>query len=128
MSKALAVNAIIIFADRPAELSCWYRENLGIVSRLNPADSRYYGELGAWGDGTPVYFGIYPNSAPLGNAPRATMINFRVADLSGAILELKAKGVQVESMIEESFGDFAHLRDPEGNHIELWMEKPLHSE
>ena len=124
MPQALAVNAIMIFADRPAELSRWYREHLGIVSALNPADSRYYGQLGTWGDGSPVYFGIYPASVPLANVPRSIMINFRVADLGTAIRELQAKGIQIEKTVEESFGDFAYLRDPEGNQIELWMEKP----
>jgi catechol-2,3-dioxygenase len=52
------------------------------------------------------------------------MINFRIADLGTALRELRAKGIQIERTVEESFGDFAYLRDPEGNLIELWMEKP----
>jgi hypothetical protein len=52
------------------------------------------------------------------------MINFRVADLGTAIRELQAKGIQIEKAVEESFGDFAYLRDLEGSQIELWMEKP----
>jgi predicted enzyme related to lactoylglutathione lyase len=125
MPKVHAVNAIMIYADRPAELAKWYWENLGIGTVLSPADSRYYGQLGTWGDGTPVYFGIYPAAVPLGNAPRSVMINYRVEDIGAAISELQSRGIEIEKIVKESYGDFAYLRDPEGNHIELWMEKKL---
>jgi hypothetical protein len=36
MPKVHAVNAIMIYADRPAELAKWYRENLGIGTVLSP--------------------------------------------------------------------------------------------
>jgi predicted enzyme related to lactoylglutathione lyase len=123
MPRALAINAIMIYADRPAELADWYQKHLGIRSTLNPADSCYYGELGTWGDGSPVHFGIYPSPQPLGNSPRSVMINYRVENLSAAVQELTSKGVAITDTATESYGDFAHLRDPEGNLIELWMEK-----
>ena len=115
----------MIYADRPAELAKWYREHLGIGSVLSPADSRYYGQLGTWGDGTPVYFGIYPAPGPMSNFPRSVMINYRVEDLGAAISELQSKGIVIEKTVQEPYGDFAYLRDPEGNPIELWMEKKL---
>jgi len=123
MPRVLAVNAIMIYADRPAELSRWYQEQLGLASVLNPADSCYYGELGKWEDGSPVHFGIYPAREPLGNGPRPTMINYRVADLPAATRELQANGVVIENVVEESYGSFAYIRDPEGNLVELWAEK-----
>jgi predicted enzyme related to lactoylglutathione lyase len=123
MPRALAVNAIMIYADRPAELARWYYEHLGIRAVLNPADSCYYGELGTWGDGSPVHFGIYPAPAPLGDSQRSVMINYRVDDLPAAIEELQAKGVAIEDRVTEDYGEFAHLRDAEGNLIELWMSR-----
>jgi glyoxylase I family protein len=127
MPRVLAVNAIMIYADRPAELSRWYQEHLGIASVLSPADSCYYGELGRWEDGSPVHFGIYPAREPLANVPRSIMINYRVADLPAATRELQANGVAIEKTVEESYGSFAYLRDPEGNLVELWAEKQQHS-
>jgi glyoxylase I family protein len=123
MPQFKAINAVMIYADRPEELARWYQEHLGIKSKLNPADSRYYGELGAWGDGSPVHFGIYPAPKPLGNAARSVMINYRVDDLAAAIKQLQAQGVTIENTVHESYGDFAYIRDAEGNPIELWMEK-----
>jgi len=123
MVRVVAVNAIMIYADRPAELAGWYQEHLGIRSVVNPVDSCYYGELGEWGDGTPVHFGIYPSPVPLGNSPRSVMINYRVSDLPSAMLVLRSKGIQIDKTVEEGYGSFAYLRDPEGNLVELWMEK-----
>ena len=123
MPRIVAVNAIMLYADRPAELAQWYRDHLGIDSTFNPADSCYYGELGVWGDGTPVHFGIYPAPAPLGNSPRSVMINFRVENLSSAMAELRSRGIAIDKVVEESYGAFAYLHDLEGNPLELWMEK-----
>lgn len=123
MLRVLAVNAIMIYADRPPELAGWYQEHLGIRSILNPADSCYYGELGTWGDGSPVHFGIYPSAKPLGNSPRSVMINYRVENLPSALRELESQGITIEDSVEESYGSFAHVRDPEGNLVELWMER-----
>ena len=126
MPRIVAINAIMIYADRPEELAGWYLEHLGIRSALNPADSCYYGELGTWGDGSPVHFGIYPSPVPLGASARSVMINYRVENLTAALQELKSKGVAIEDSVQEIYGDFAHLRDPEGNLIELWMaRKPV---
>ena len=49
------------------------------------------------------------------------MINYRVADLEGLLLELRAAGVEVEEPTEsDPYGRFAWINDPEGNRIELW--------
>ena len=127
MATVAAVNAIMIYADRPAELAQWYQEHLGIRSVLNPGDSCYYGELGRWGDGTPVHFGIYPSPTPLGNAPRSVMINYRVDNLASTMAELQSKGICIEKTASEEYGAFAYVRDPEGNPVELWMEKSQHT-
>src|SRR3954447_19949454 len=99
MPRILAINAIMIYADRPAELAGWYQEHLGIRCTLNPADSCYYGELGSWGDGSPVHFGIYPSPKPLGDSPRSVMINYRVENLAAALQELKSKGIPIEDTV-----------------------------
>ena len=49
------------------------------------------------------------------------MINFRVDNLDELTEELQVKGVGILGpIIEESYGKFAHIMDPEGNKIELW--------
>jgi predicted enzyme related to lactoylglutathione lyase len=49
------------------------------------------------------------------------MMNFRVEGLDELIEQLKADGVRVdENRMEESYGKFAWIYDPDGNKVELW--------
>jgi predicted enzyme related to lactoylglutathione lyase len=49
------------------------------------------------------------------------MINFRVKDLAALLETLKKEGVEiVGEMMDESYGKFGWILDPDGNKIELW--------
>jgi predicted enzyme related to lactoylglutathione lyase len=49
------------------------------------------------------------------------MINFRVKDLHAMLAQLRAAGALVdEKVVDESYGKFGWVMDPEGNRIELW--------
>jgi len=49
------------------------------------------------------------------------MVNFKVKDLKNLLETLKAEGVTiVGQMMEEEYGKFGWVMDPEGNKIELW--------
>ncbi len=50
------------------------------------------------------------------------MVNFRVRDLDAMVKQLQAAGIAVKVSAEQyPNGRFAHLKDPEGNPIELWQ-------
>lgn len=57
-----------------------------------------------------------------GRAEQQWLINFRVDDLDGMIIGLKAAGIAVETPEEwdSEVGHFARIHDPEGNPIEFW--------
>ena len=70
---------------------------------LFPADTTYFG----------------PGKA---GAPHAAMINYRVDDLDGLLVQLTAAGASIDPKREDySFGRFAWITDPEGNRLELWQ-------
>ncbi len=52
------------------------------------------------------------------------MINYRVEDLRGFVARLERTRVRVDPIHEgpdaEEIGKFTHLRDPDGNRLELW--------
>jgi predicted enzyme related to lactoylglutathione lyase len=49
------------------------------------------------------------------------MINYRVDDLEGLLVELTKEGVTIDPHREDSeYGRFAWIMDPDGNRIELW--------
>jgi len=55
-------------------------------------------------------------------AEQQFMINFKVSDLDQLLSKLRAAGVKIdEQVMEESYGKFAWVYDPEGNRIELWQ-------
>jgi predicted enzyme related to lactoylglutathione lyase len=50
------------------------------------------------------------------------MLNFRVDDLDAMLEQLRSAGVRVdEQRLDELYGRFAWVYDPEGNKIELWQ-------
>lgn len=154
------VDAVMLFARDPGALADWYARHLGIRTRRNPDDGRYYGDvpderpllrhvaalLDAVGSGTStaatrrraavlarrlkdmtagprsVHFGIYPLSASGVGARPAVMVNYRVGALPDVLRRLRSAGMEILDEEREPYGSFAHLRDPEGNLLELWME------
>ncbi len=49
------------------------------------------------------------------------MVNHRVDDLDVLLMQLAASGVEIDpKRMDESFGRFAWIVDPEGNRLELW--------
>lgn len=50
------------------------------------------------------------------------MINLMVDDMDGVLARLEAEGVPLEGdPMEESYGRFAWIMDPDGRKIELWQ-------
>ncbi len=50
------------------------------------------------------------------------MINLRVDDLDAMVAQVKAKGVEILDSVDEGYGKFAWLLDPDGVKIELWQQ------
>ena len=51
---------------------------------------------------------------------RGFMINLRVDDLDAFVKQIKKKGVKVLDTVDEGYGKFAWILDPNGVKIELW--------
>jgi predicted enzyme related to lactoylglutathione lyase len=53
------------------------------------------------------------------------MINFRVDDLDGILGHLRSLGDNVdENIMDQGYGRFGWVVDPEGNRVELWEPVP----
>ncbi|WP_367114431.1 VOC family protein [uncultured Altererythrobacter sp.] len=53
---------------------------------------------------------------------RGFMINLRVDDLDAFVKQIKKKGVKVLDTVDEGYGKFAWILDPNGVKIELWEQ------
>lgn len=151
------VDAVMLCARDPKALAAWYARHLGIRTRHNPDDGRYYGDipderlllrqvialLATFAEGTEtdagrehagmladrlkamgagprgMHIGIYPFRRG-GDRP-AVLVNYRVGALPAVLRRLRAAGIEILDEEHKRYGSFAHLRDSEGNLIELWM-------
>jgi len=118
MERVIGVGGIFFKAKDPARLKAWYRENLGL-----PIDE--HGETTFPSDAGPgpLIWAPFPADTKYFEPSQAPfMINIRVKDLHAMLAQLRAAGATVdEKVLEESYGKFGWVLDPEGNRIELWQ-------
>jgi len=122
MARINGLGAVVIYARDPALLAQWYRVALGIDTQYSESHCVYYTLLEDSVSGATIRFGIEPSQRHLSEYGRAVMINFRVDHFDDFLQELAARGFPVEQVERHDYGDFAYLRDPEGNPIEIWGE------
>ncbi|KOS04740.1 glyoxalase [Flavobacterium akiainvivens] len=91
-------------------LAAWYEEHLGVNGMAWQQEA-----------GSTVFAPFKQDTTYFGSDAQQFMLNFRVEGLDALIENLKAAGVRVDdNRMEESYGKFAWIYDPEGNKIELW--------
>jgi predicted enzyme related to lactoylglutathione lyase len=118
MERVLGVGGIFFKARDPEKLKAWYRDHLGL-----PTDQQGETVFPARPDSQdPLVWCPFPEDTTYFEPSKAPfMINFRVRNLNAMLSQLRAAGATVdEKIIEESYGKFAWVMDPEGNRIELW--------
>lgn len=95
-------------------LSLWYEKHFGIP---------VVGGNALWEpEGGATVFSPFKADSKYFPAEQQFMINFKVSDLDQFLKELDAAGVKIdEEKMEEPYGKFAWVYDPDGNKIELWQ-------
>lgn len=122
MEKVTGIGGLFFRAKDPKGLAKWYADNLGVT--LTPAS--YEAESWRQEAGDTVFEPFPEDTDYFGNREKMWMVNFRVTDLDAMVKQLQAVGVEVKVAPEEyPNGRFAHLKDPEGNPIELWQPKDV---
>ena len=116
MERVTGIGGFFFRVKNSDALNEWYEQHLG-VRKVGEKD-----EDGSWWqDAGPTVFASESASDQAGGPEYAWRINFRVRDLDAMVAQLRAAGTAVE--VDDTIypnGRFAHLRDPEGNRIELW--------
>ena len=118
MAKITGLGGVFYVASDPAATRQWYRDTLGI-------DGEYGPQLD-WseetGDKPYSLISHFKDDEYIKPGMGGFMINLRVDDLDEFVAELKAKGVDVLDSVDEGYGKFAWLLDPDGVKIELWQQ------
>ena len=116
--RVTGLGGVFYVARDPDATRAWYRDILGIGGE--------YGPQLAWAD-EPMqnpyslisHFKEHDYIKP---GKGGFMINLRVHDLAGMVDQLKSKGVDVLDSVDEGYGKFAWILDPNGVKIELWEQ------
>lgn len=127
--RVTGIGGIFFKARDKERLLGWYRDHLGVDVQ------EWGGAAFEWRDihdpsrkGHTVWSLFKHDADYFGPGAQQFMVNYRVANLTRVLDELRREGVTVDDRIEESeFGKFGWAVDPEGNRIELWEPPPTDS-
>lgn len=121
MTKVTGIGGVFIKANDPKALAAWYDKHLGLALGEHLYQSFEWVNENPSAPGNTVFSFFKKESKHFDPSTSSFMINFRVKDLKSLIEELKKEGVTiVGDIMEESYGKFGWIMDPEGNKIELW--------
>lgn len=118
MNKLITgIGGVFFRSNNSKALAIWYEEHLGINSM--ESSSIWQQEAG------PTVFAPFKaDTTYFGKMEQQFMLNLRVTDFEKLLDQLSKAGVKIEEeQIDESYGKFAWIYDPEGNKIELWQPK-----
>ena len=116
MEKVTGIGGFFFRAKDPKALMLWYKEHLGISLIPTSAEqSPWQQEAGA------TAFMAFKETSSYFDPQKGWMLNFRVRNLDKMAAQLQAAGTEVK-IDPQTYpnGRFAHLKDPEGNPLELW--------
>jgi len=120
------IGGVFLFSNDTKRLVTWYRDCLGILAegQDSECDSIYksfeYRDIENPEIKRTIVWAIIPTKQDIKDKPRTGRINYLVKNLGEVLSHLKSKGVAIEKTAEDPYGNFAWLRDPDGNQIELW--------
>ncbi len=123
-TRVTGLGGIFFKAKNPGKLGAWYKRHLGL------AVEDWGGTSFQWRDarrpakkGSTIWSPFPTDTKYFGPRRQALMMNYRVANLKQVLAALKREKVWIDPKgIEKSdFGQFAWIKDNEGNRIELWQ-------
>jgi glyoxylase I family protein len=118
VERVTGIGGFFFRARDPEALAIWYEERLGV----KPAPSTHGEEPWRQEEGVTAFAPFPQDSDMIGPPEHTWMINFRVDDLGAIVEQLRSAGETVDVDPEPyPIGRFAEVRDPEGNHIQLWQ-------
>ena len=122
MKRVTGIGGIFFKAKDPAALREWYRKHLGIESESWGGLAFQWKDDPRAEDGYTIW-SVFPDETKyFAPSSQPFMVNFRVADLTALLQQLREEGVEIDEKSGEDsdFGKFGWVMDPEGNRVELW--------
>ncbi len=99
----------------------WYQKHLGLDASSYGASFEWYETPASNKKASTQWSPFEEKTKYFEPSEKEFMINYRVANLTELVEELKKEGVTILDQMESyDYGKFIHILDPEGNKIELW--------
>ena len=118
MAKITGLGGVFYVATDPEATRAWYREKLGL-------DGDYGPQL-AWSEETAAapysLISHFKDDSYIKPGTGGFMINLRVDNLDEFVALLRSRDVEILDQVDEGYGKFAWLLDPNGVKIELWEQ------
>ena len=118
MAKITGLGGVFYVVEDPAATREWYKEKLGIDGEYGPQLDWSLEE----GEKPYSLISHFNDNKYLKPGTANFMINLRVDDLDGFVELLKSRDVDILDTVDEGYGKFAWLLDPNGVKIELWQQ------
>ncbi len=122
--RVTGLGGIFFKAKNPPKLGAWYKKHLGLpVQEWGGCSFEWRDATDPKKKGSTVWSPFDPATKYFGSGKQGHMINYRVASLKKVMAALKREKVWIDPKgIEKSdYGQFAWIKDGEGNRIELWQ-------
>ena len=122
MGEITGLGGVFVKAKDPKMLAQWYQDKLGIDFNNGVyASFQLTDKEGNMYPGYNILSFFKSDSGYFNPSNKETMLNLRVKNLFEFLEELKQKNVTVVGEpMDEEYGKFGWILDPEGNKIELW--------
>ena len=127
MSLIDGIGGVFLFSNDVKSLAAWYRDYLGIAIAGDEGECKsVYATFDSRDIDNPetkrtMAWAIMSTDHDIKDKPRTGQVNYRVKNMAEILSHLKSKGVAIEKTAEyPGYGNFAWLKDPDGNKIELW--------
>lgn len=119
MAKVTGLGGVFYVVKDPAATRAWYRDVLGLDGEYGP-QLNWSEETG---DKPYSLISHFADDEYVKPGRGGFMINLRVDDCDAMVAALKEKGVKVLGHVDEGYGKFAWILDPDGVKIELWEQR-----
>ena len=119
MAKVTGLGGVFYVVKDPAATRAWYRDVLGLDGEYGP-QLNWSEETG---DKPYSLISHFADDEYVKPGRGGFMINLRVDDCDAMVAALKEKGVEVLGQVDEGYGKFAWILDPDGVKIELWEQR-----
>ena len=121
MKRVTGFGGLFFKSDDPQKIKEWYRKHLGIQSESWGTQFFWRDDENPQERGYTAWSVFKKDTTYFQPSEKTFMMNFRVDNLPELLKVLKQEGVDIiGEMVEEEFGKFAWVMDPDGNKVKLW--------